>query len=127
MIKNETKDLVYVCSPLGAASVEEIKRSMGMARFYMEMVSKKYNCRAVAPHAILPAFLDDHISEERALGLKFGLDLLRICKKVVVCGRTISAGMKKEIELAEQLGIEVIYNDIPKPPCVKITIEIEGD
>ena len=37
------------------------------------------------------------------------------------------AGMKKEIELAEQLGIEVIYNDIPMPPRVKITIEIEGD
>lgn len=127
MIKNDAKDLFYVCSPLGAASIEGIERNMKMARLYMKMVSKKYNCRAVAPHAILPAFLDDHIPKERALGLKFGLDLLRICKKIVVCGRTISAGMKKEIELAEQLGIEVIYNDIPKPPRMKITIEIEGD
>ena len=85
------------------------------------------NCRAIAPHAILPAFLDDRVPEERALGLKFGLDLLKICKKVVVCGTVISEGMQKEIEFAQKLDIPVIYNDIPKPSRVKITIEIEGD
>lgn len=127
MIKNDSKDLFYVCSPLSAASIEGIERNMEAARLYMKMVARKYSCRAIAPHAILPAFLDDRISAERALGLKFGLDLLKICKKVVVCGKVISAGMKEEIELDEQLGIEVIYNDIPKPPRMKITIEIEGD
>ena len=127
MMRHEGKDLVYVCSPLGAETPDGIIKNMKKARLYMGTISEKYNCRAIAPHAILPVFLDDRVPEERALGLKFGLDLLRICKKIVVCGRTISAGMKKEIELAEQLGIEVIYNDIPKPPRMKITIEIEGD
>ena len=121
------KDLVYVCSPLGAETPEQVRANMQRARMYMDDVSKRYNCRAIAPHAILPEYLDDHVPEERALGLEFGLDLLKICKKMVVCGTVISNGMKKEIELARQLGIEVIYQDMPKSSRVKITIEFEGD
>lgn len=127
MTENKRKDLVYICSPLSASTQEGIIRNMNTARRYMKEISEKYNCRAIAPHAILPAFLDDNIPEERALGLKFGLDLLKICTKVIVCGNIISNGMKKEIELAEKLGTKVIYNDISKPPRMRITIEIEGD
>lgn len=122
-----SKDLYYVCSPLGAPTQEEIRANMLKARKYMEWVSAKYNCRAIAPHAILPAYLDDHIPEERALGRKFGMDLLKICKKMVVCGSVLSNGMRAEIELAENLGIEIIYTDLVKRPKVTISIEIEGD
>ena len=121
------KDLVYVCSPLGADTPEQVRANMLRARMYMDTVSKRYNCRAIAPHAILPEYLDDHIPEERALCLNFGLELLKLCKKMVVCGTVISCGMKKEIELAERLGIEVIYQDMPKRSRRKITIEFEGD
>lgn len=92
MTYRDKKDLVYVCSPLGAKTPEEVRANMVRAREYMDIVSKKYNCRAIAPHAILPEYLDDCVPEERALGLKFGLDLLRICKMVVVCGYIISDG-----------------------------------
>ena len=121
------KELVYVCSPLGADTPEHVRANMIKARMYMDTVSTKYNCRAIAPHAILPEYLDDHVAEERALGLKFGLDLLKICKKMIVCGTVISDGMKKEIELAESLGIEVVYQDLPQRGRMKITIEFEGD
>lgn len=128
---NEKRELVYVCSPLSASTARGIRENMYKAMQYMKMVSCKYNCRAIAPHAILPAILDDQIPAERELGLKIGLDLLKICKKMVVCGTVISNGMKQEIELAEKLGIEIIYNDLPDPKAeratVKITIEIEGD
>jgi len=127
MTYRDKKDLVYVCSPLGAKTSEEVRANMVRARKYMDIVSKKYNCRAIAPHAILPEYLDDCVPEERALGLKFGLDLLRICKMVVVCGYIISDGMKREIELAEKLGIDVIYQDMPKKTRMRITIEFEGD
>lgn len=122
-----SSDLVYVCSPLGADSTEGVRANMEKARQYMKIVSEKYNCRAIAPHAILPMFLNDSIPEERELGLKFGLDLIRICKKVVVCGNVISNGMKKEIELAKRLGIDILYHDMSSRAKVKITIEIEGD
>lgn len=121
------KDLVYICSPLSADTPEEVRLNMIKAREQMEVVSKLYNCRAIAPHAILPEYLDDTNPEERALGLKFGLDLLKICKLMIVCGDVISDGMRCEIELAKKLGIDIIYRDIVKEPRVKITIEFEGD
>lgn len=127
MNEKRSNDLVYICSPLGAASTEGVRANMEKARQYMKIISEKYNCRAIAPHAILPMFLDDGIPEERTLGLKFGLDLLKICKKIVVCGDVISHGMRKEIELAEKMGIDIVYYDTPGKTRMKITIEIEGD
>ena len=124
---NKKKELVYICSPLGADTPEGVKQNMLRAKEQMKVVSKIYNCRAMAPHAILPEYLDDHNPEERALGLKFGLDLLKICKLMVVCGDVISDGMRREIEVAKELGIDIIYRDIVKGPKVKITIEVEGD
>ena len=127
MICNIKKDLVYVCSPLSAETAEGVRVNMLKAKRYMEEVSKMYNCRAVAPHAILPEYFDDHIPEERMLCINFGLEMIKMCKKLVVCGNVISKGMKKEIELARSLGIDIIYRDIAQMPKVKITIEFEGD
>lgn len=121
------KELVYICSPLGAETPEGVRRNMLMAREHMKSVSEIYNCRAIAPHGILPEYLDDNNPEERELGLKFGLDLLKVCKLMVVCGGVISEGMKREIETAKELGIDIIYRDIVKTPKMKITIEFEGD
>ena len=124
---NKKKELVYICSPLRADTAEEMRLNILKAREQMEVVSEIYNCRAIAPHAILPDYLDDNNPEERALGIKFGLDLLKLCKLVVVCGDVISEGMRREIEVAKELGIDIIYRDIVKGPKVKITIEVEGD
>lgn len=122
------KELVYICSPLGASTQEEIRKNMDKARKYMKIVSEKLDCRALAPHAILPEYLDERVPEERQLGLKFGLDLLRICKKIVICGDVISKGMSEEIRLAERLGIEILHLKEQTMPKVKIAIiEIEGD
>lgn len=59
------KPMVYICSPLRASTEEGIKRNMEKAKDYMDFVSKRYGCRAVAPHAYLPQFLDDYTPEER--------------------------------------------------------------
>lgn len=126
MITNK-KELVYICSPLGADTPEKVRLNMLKAREQMEVVSEVYNCRAIAPHAILPEYLDEQSPEERALGLKFGLDLLKICKLMVVCGDVISDGMRHEIETAEKLGIDIIYRDVIKEPKAEITTEAEGD
>lgn len=124
------KELVYVCSPLRANTEEGIKKNMLKAREYVSLISQHFNCRAIAPHSFLPIYLSDNIPEERKLGLKFGLDLIKICKKMYVCGDRISEGMKKEIELAIDLGIPVIYWDThsEKKRRLRITVvEIEGE
>ena len=48
-------DMVYICSPLSAPTADEIRANMELARSYMQLVSKVFQCRAVAPHAYLPA------------------------------------------------------------------------
>lgn len=122
------KDLVYVCSPLGAPTEEGIKKNMLKAKEYVKTISKKCNCRAIAPHSFLPDYLDDHVPEERELGLKFGLDLIKLCKKMYVCGDRISNGMRKEIDLAVSLGIPVVRWCAENKHRVTITvIEIEGE
>ncbi len=123
-----SKELVYVCSPLGAPTKEGVQENMQKAKEYMKLVSEKMHCRAIAPHAILPEYLDDSIPKERDLGLKFGFDLLKICKSIVVCGDVISSGMKSEIEFAKRLGIDVLYlNGLHSPKITITVIEIEGE
>jgi hypothetical protein len=101
------KDLVYICSPLSAPTEDGVRENMGKAMEYARIVSGHYRCRAIAPHGFLPEYLDDTVPEERQVGLKFGLSILRVCKSIVVCGNRISSGMAGEIRKAKELGIPV--------------------
>ena len=122
------KDLVYVCSPLGAPTEDGINRNMQKASEYVKNISERCNCRAIAPHSFLPKYLDDSVPAERELGLKFGLDLIKLCKKMYVCGDVISNGMRKEIELARSLDIPIVRWGAESKSRVTITvIEIEGE
>lgn len=98
---------VYICSPLFAPTRKGIEDNMAKAREYMEVVSARLNCRAVAPHAFLPAFLDDYDQVERKIGLEFGLQYLSTCDVLIVCGDRITGGMSAEIAKAVELGIPV--------------------
>lgn len=103
------KRMAYVCSPLSAASTEEMQRNMHNARRLMAEVAAETGMHAVAPHAYLPELLDDTDPAQRQLALQIGALILRQCSKVVVCGDRISAGMAQEISEAEKLGIPITY------------------
>lgn len=62
-----------------------------------------------APHILFTQFLDDGIQEERGLGLKLGLDMLKHCQELWVFGERISEGMAAEIKLAKRLGVPIQY------------------
>lgn len=94
---------VYICSPLSAETKEGVKANMLKARNYEETISECLECRAIAPHAWLPEFLDDTILEERELGLSFGKVILYKCYALIICGEYISSGMKEEIKYARSL------------------------
>lgn len=99
---------VYICSPLLAPTRKGIDENMAKAREYMEIVSAMLNCKAVAPHAFLPLFLDDRDPVERKLGLEFGLRYLATCNALIVCGDRITEGMSDEIAKAIDLGIPAL-------------------
>lgn len=98
---------VYICSPLGDESRENIYYNMLSARFYMYWLMAKSEKNAVAPHAYLPVLLDDTAEQEREVALSFGQTLLHSCDEVYVCGRTVSAGMEKEIRVVAKRGLPI--------------------
>jgi hypothetical protein len=101
----------YICSPLTASTAEQQKLNMRYAREYMLYVSKMLNCLARAPHAYLPMLLCDAVAAERALALRFGLQLLELSDVLLVCGARLSEGMKGEISHAAKLGMPIVVFD----------------
>ncbi len=63
----------------------------------------------LAAHLLFPTFLDDNIPEERETGMKGTLELLSRSDEVWIYGDGISEGMTKEIKLAQELGIPIVY------------------
>lgn len=103
---------VYICSPLGAETVPEIRANMHYAREFMCYATKLFECVAVAPHAYLPVLLNDTVADERYLGLKFGIELLSMCSHIFVCGSRISTGMAAEIKYAAKKAIRIhVFNE----------------
>lgn len=97
----------YICSPLGADTIEEIHRNMLCAREQMYYASRVFDVVAVGPHAYLPILLNDTVADERNLGLNFGVELLSVCQHIFVCGNRISTGMAAEIKYAAKHGITI--------------------
>ena len=121
------KQLVYICSPFFGKTLEEEHSNIKLARKYIEYISKKYQCKAVSPQAILSDYFDYRNPDEFALCIRFRYELINKCKKMFVCGDVISDDMKKDINLAEKLGIAIVYENAIKRPSIRITIEFEGD
>lgn len=122
-------EMTYVCSPLSAPTRAERLANAAKATTYMIWAEKEFGGRAVAPHAYLPYLLDDSVPEQRALALDFGLKLLGMCSRLVAFGDRLSAGMKKEIEVAHEKGIPVFYRTgicAESRPAVKRTPVIVG-
>lgn len=94
---------IYICSPLRG----DYETNISNAKDYCREVALQGDI-PIAPHIYFTQFLDDSIPSEREIGLKYGLELVGLCDKVYVYGEP-SEGMKAEIKLAEQLGIEVVY------------------
>lgn len=87
----------YICSPLHANSPAEFLYNLHAARAYMFYANRRMGCQAKAPHAYLPLLLCDKNPEERNLAMQFGLELLKRCQIVLVCGNRLTPGMRAEI------------------------------
>lgn len=113
----------YICSPLSAPTPEGISHNMEMAKFYLVRMKQIYHCRTFASHAHLPLMLDDTIPKERTAALRIGIELMKICNVLIICGRYVSEGMKSEIRKAFEMGMEVFWYDSNEKPFDLIQIE----
>ena len=109
---NRHQKKVYVCSPYSDPDPEVQLDNMRRARLYMLYANEHMGYLARAPHAYLPMLVCDSIPTERAMALRFGLELLERSDLLLVCGTTLSKGMKGEITHAAKLGIPIhVFDD----------------
>jgi hypothetical protein len=96
---------VYICSPLRGSQMKyNIKNACAYCRFAFES-----GFVPIAPHIYFPQFLNENNGDERAAGLRYGMEEMYRCVQLWVFGPHRSMGMKAEIELANDLGIPVRY------------------
>ena len=67
----------------------------------------------LAPHLYFTQFLKDEEAQERATGIRFGMECLEAADEVWVFGETISEGMAAEIKRAHELQKPVC--NLPEP------------
>ena len=94
--------LTYICSPCRGDYEKNIIKAQEYCREAMND-----GLLPIAPHVYFTQFVDDSNPEERKLGLRCGLQLLRYCQLIRVYGCEVSAGMYDEIQLAGVLDIEI--------------------
>ena len=94
---NRHQKKAYVCSPYSNPDLEVQLDNMRRARLYMLYAYEHMGYLARAPHAYLPMLVCDMVPTERAMALRFGLELLERSDLLLVCGTTLSKGMKGEI------------------------------
>lgn len=104
--KPSLRKRVYICSPYRGDTETAIAENVRLAICYCQMAVRK-GCLPFAPHIYLTQFLDDTKPDERKLGLSLGLEMLRGCQEVWVCGGTVSADMRNEIAEAKRFGITI--------------------
>ena len=102
---------VYICSPYSDPDLEMQLDNMRRARLYMLYANEHMGYLARAPHAYLPMLVCDRIPAERAMALRFGLELLELSDVMLVCGTELSKGMRDEITHADKLGIPIMTFD----------------
>ena len=94
--------IIYICSPLRGDIEQNIKNAQSYCR---EVILKGFV--PICPHIYFTQFLDDSIESERKIGMKYGLNVLKLCDEIWIYGEP-SEGMKKEIAIAERLGIKAV-------------------
>ena len=98
---------VYVASPYRGDVEANVARAVALCR---EIALRGDS--PLAPHLLLPQFLDDGVADERALGITAGLAWLAVADEVLVAG-PVSEGMRVEIQAASALGVPVRFGETP--------------
>ena len=106
---------VFICSPFrprgdtAGQKAEDLRHNRQLAQLGCGY-AVKLGYLPMAPHLFFPEFLSEDKQEEREAGIQFGLEWLSGCDELWVIGNRITEGMKREIAVAEELGIPVKHH-----------------
>ena len=93
----------FVCSEFGG-----LESNLELARKYCKYAMEQGR-NPLAPHLLFPQLLDDGSEDERALGIRLGIEWMKQCKEmwVFVVEGNLSKGMLLEIWVAKSLNIPI--------------------
>lgn len=94
--------IAYIASPLSGNIDENLQFARKACGYAAAQGAVPY-----APHLLFTQFLDDNDPEQRDAGIRMGLQMLRRCDELWLCGDDISAGMSEEEKMARRLGVPV--------------------
>lgn len=128
LVNDRCRRRAYICSPLSGQTSQEMMRNMHNARAYMFYAAERMGLAARAPHAYLPMLLCDAVTAERALGLRFGQQLIEQSDLMLVCGNRLSSGMRGEIIYAASLNMPIqVFDDTLYPEIRKLVTQHRGN
>lgn len=96
--------LIFICSPFAGDTELNTLRASRYCKFAYTDGHAPY-----APHLHNPQFLDESIPEERDVGIKLGLEILKHCDELWCFGGTLTKGMEEELKFAFQHDIPIKY------------------
>ena len=94
----------YGCSPFAAPSPERMAQHVRWAQALSRQIWAD-GFWPILPHLYTPQFLDDTDPADRAVGLRWGLDLLERCVLMYVCDVPPSTGMQGELARAQAFDL----------------------
>lgn len=94
--------LIYIASPYAG----EVEKNVAFAKLACRYAISQGHT-PIAVHLLYPQMLRDSEPAERELGLKLGHRVLEVCDELWACGDTFSTGMRREMEEAGRLHINI--------------------
>lgn len=98
--------IVFICSPYAGDTEANVKNARAYSRFAVER-----GFIPLAPHLLLPQYMDDGDPEERDLALFMGIALMTKCAELWAFGARVSPGMAVEIAKAAARNMPIRYFD----------------
>lgn len=96
---------VYIAHPIRG----NVEQNLEDAALWVRWAALTQNVCPVAPYLTYTRALNEDDPDQRALGIRLGLEHLRACDELWVCGKRISEGMQEEIDQAFRWGIRIHY------------------
>ena len=91
---------IFICSPYQG---NEFTNSIRAQKILREVL--KQGNAPFAPHLLYTKVLEEKTG--RNLGIQAGLEFLKVCDVILICGDKITAGMQQEIDFAKKNNIKL--------------------
>ena len=95
MLQSKT---VYLCMAAPSERSYMDRETMRSCRHLVAQYEEEYQCRAIAPHTVLPELLNYEDPRELEIAFWFSQKVLSLCDTIVVFGDCLSDRMRVEID-----------------------------